>query len=534
MPGLNLTAWEEELHDDPDKEFILDGIKNGFDIIDPESDVFPVTCANHPSARPNSPLYAKASNQVLKEIECGNYVVCDEAPKVVSPMAAIPKPDGGVRLIHDCSRPHGRAVNDYSSSDWKQKFARVDDAASLMTEGCYFSKVDLKNAYRSVGISEKSQLVTGLQWDFSGKTVYMRDTKLPFGARLSPGIFHRLTQAVKRIMARRGFDLLIVYLDDFLIISDSKEACAEALSVLISLLRKLGFAIHWGKVVDPTQKITFLGVELDSIQMCMRLPHDKVCNLRQELQSFLGRKRATKRQLQSLAGRLSWAAAVVKGGRVFLRRIFNKISMLRHSGHRTLVSLDIRQDIVWWFQFMQSFNGKSLLLDKTPIECVYTDACDEGAGGSFGTDWFYYNWSQDWPVAADFHINEKEVLAVVLAAYRWAHLWQNKKVVIYSDNSVTVASLNKGTSRNQTIMKSLRCLFWLSSMFNFHLVARFIPGIFNTVADSASRVHTPGFLESLLPFTDYSPLHFHMSSKSFMFLLDRFPDGPFKTLSWQY
>ena len=64
MPGLNLTAWEEELHDDPDKEFILNGIKNGFDIIDPESDVFPVTCANHPSARPNSPLYAKASNQV--------------------------------------------------------------------------------------------------------------------------------------------------------------------------------------------------------------------------------------------------------------------------------------------------------------------------------------------------------------------------------------------------------------------------------------------------------------------------------------
>ena len=147
MPGLNLTAWEEELHDDPDKEFILDGIKNGFVIIDPESDVFPVTCANHPSARPNSPLYAKASNQVLKEIECGNYVVCNEAPKVVSPMAAIPKPDGGVRLIHDCSRPHGWAVNDYSSSDWKQKFAQVDDAASLMTEGCYFSKVDLKNAY---------------------------------------------------------------------------------------------------------------------------------------------------------------------------------------------------------------------------------------------------------------------------------------------------------------------------------------------------------------------------------------------------
>ena len=533
-PGLNLTAWEQELNDDPDKEFLLNGISNGFDIIDEDSDISPVLCANHPSARPSSPLYAKASAQVLNEIECGNYVICDSAPDVVSPMAAIPKPDGGVRLIHDCSRPPGRSVNDYCSTDWKQKFARVDDAASLMTEGCWFAKVDLKHAYRSVGISEKSQLATGLQWEFKGKTIYMKDTKLPFGARLSPGIFHRITQAVKRIMARKGHDLLIVYLDDFLLISNSKEACAEALSVLISLLRKLGFSIHWGKVVDPTQKITFLGVELDSVQMSMRLPHDKLCILRQELQGFLGRKRATKRQLQSLAGRLSWAAAVVKGGRVFLRRIFNKISMLRHSCHRTLVTVDVRQDIVWWFQFIQSFNGKSLLLHKTPIECVYTDACDKGAGGSFGADWFYYNWSQDWPEAETFHINEKEVLAVVLAAYRWSHLWQHKKVIIYSDNSVTVASINKGTARNKTIMRGLRSLFWLSAIFNFHLVARFIPGISNTVADSASRVHAQGFMERLLPYTDYSPLHFHMSSKSLKFLLDRFPCWRVRVPIWPY
>ena len=63
--------------------------------------------------------------------------------------------------------------------------------------------------------------------------------------------------------------------------------------------------------------------------------------------------------------------------------------MLRHSCHRTLVTVDVRQDIVWWFQFIQSLNGKSLLLDKTPIECAYTDACDKGAGGSFRAYWFY-------------------------------------------------------------------------------------------------------------------------------------------------
>ena len=131
----------------------------------------------------------------------------------------------------------------------------------------------------------------------------MKDTCLPFGASLSPGIFHHLTQAVlRRIMARKGFDLIIVYLVDFLIVSDSKDACAQALTTLIQLLRKLGFAIHWGKVVDPTQKITFLGIELNSIDMTLCLPQNKLGLLRRELHSFLNRKHISKRQLQSLTG----------------------------------------------------------------------------------------------------------------------------------------------------------------------------------------------------------------------------------------
>ena len=129
----------QELDNDPDKDFLLNGIRYGFDIIDPDVQIKPANCKNHPSAQPGSPLYEKATKQILKEIENGNYVICDSKPDIISPMAAIPKPDGDVRLIHDCSRPSGKSVNDYCSSEWKQKFARVDDASSLMTEGCFFA-----------------------------------------------------------------------------------------------------------------------------------------------------------------------------------------------------------------------------------------------------------------------------------------------------------------------------------------------------------------------------------------------------------
>ena len=38
----------------------------------------------------------------------GNYEVVSEPPVIVSPMEVIPKPGGGVRLIHDCSMPKGK------------------------------------------------------------------------------------------------------------------------------------------------------------------------------------------------------------------------------------------------------------------------------------------------------------------------------------------------------------------------------------------------------------------------------------------
>ena len=265
--GMCFSAWEEELADDFDKDFILNGLQRGFDIIDENASPHLVKCENHPSAWQGSPLYKEATEQVLKEIKMGHYEVLPEPPEIVSPIAVIPKPNGGVRLIHDCSRPEGQAVNDYCTADWKQKFSRVDDAAALVTRGCFMAKIDLQNAYRCVSISQHSQKVTGLQWQFGSRIVYLRDTRLPFGSKLAPGIFHRLTQAVKRMLKRHGLTATVVYLDDFFIKGETFEECLNALNITVRLLRKLGFHINWNKVIDPCTKITFLGIEIDSLEM---------------------------------------------------------------------------------------------------------------------------------------------------------------------------------------------------------------------------------------------------------------------------
>ena len=116
------------------------------------------------------------------------------------------------------------------------------------------------------------------------------------GARLSPSIFNELSQAVRCIMAIKGFSRCKAYLDDFLLIADTKE--------LIKLLRYLGFSINYNKVVGPAQRITFLGVELDSNTCTLSLPQEKLETFLQQVKDFNQRKSVSKKQLLSLAGKL--------------------------------------------------------------------------------------------------------------------------------------------------------------------------------------------------------------------------------------
>lgn len=89
------------------------------------------------------------------------------------------------------------------------------------------AKIDLRHAYRSVPIYPSSFAATGLKWKFEGDEdfTYFYDTRLLFGAKSSPEIFRRITQVIRRMMARRGFDSVIVYLDDFLVIAPTQQAC---------------------------------------------------------------------------------------------------------------------------------------------------------------------------------------------------------------------------------------------------------------------------------------------------------------------
>jgi len=487
-----LAVWERELANDSDGPFLLNGIEHGFHIVDDGSTPIEAEMDNYSSAVSQAPLVEK---QIVQELVEGRYVKVPAKPPLISALGAIPKADGDIRLIHDCSQPVGRALNDFATNKFEIKYQTLRSATKHLSRGCYLAKVDLKGAYRSVGLHPSQHAFTGLKWKFAGDSeyTYMVDKCLPFGARKSPGIFHRLTQAVRRMMERRGF-IIVVYLDDFLLISRTKEHCTEALNTLIGLLRLLGFCIAWNKTECPTQCLTFLGVTIDTCSLTLHLPADKVEKMHQLLASFQGRKRASCRQLQQLAGRLSWASYVVNGGRIYLQRVLDLLRPLRHATHKVCLSQEFQADISWWLLNLTTFNCKYLLLDYYGSVSVFTDASNKGAGIVCENDWAYIDWALDMPFMYHEHINIKETIAVIAAVYRWAPSWAHCKVTIHTDNITTRAAINKGVCRNPLLMQHLRVVFWLSVIFNFEIHCVHIPGRENYAADTVSRLRTCGHL----------------------------------------
>ena len=423
--------------------------------------------------------------------------MCEEEPSIVSPIGLVPKSNGGHRLIHDCSQPPGKSLNDYAVEFDKYSYESVDTAVSHLKQDYYMAKVDIKAAYRSVAIHPSSYQATGLTWLLGGRTVHMVDKRLPFGARASPTIFHRISQFVKRAMERRGHHMVVAYQDDFLVMGRTYDGCLAAWLDLINLLLSLGFDINYDKLEAPCKQIVFLGVGLDSENMELSLPEEKVDDISGIIDNFLGRKRVNKRQLQSLAGKLNYAAKVIRGGRTFLRRVFDSIGGLRRPFHKVRVQGALRKDLLWWQQCMRHFNGVAACIQAENAASIMADACNVGAGAFCDGNFMYARWDTDYPQFASAHINNREVAAAALAVMGWADHLRNRTVYIYTDNQCARAVINKCASRDSSVMALLRDMFWCSAAYNFHVVAVYVPGARNAIADAASRLHEHGQLISL-------------------------------------
>ncbi|KAI8492567.1 hypothetical protein Bbelb_296080 [Branchiostoma belcheri] len=215
------------------------------------------------------------------------------------------------------------------------------------------------------------------------------------------------------------------YLDDFGG-AEVPHLATQAFESLQGTLDSLGLEEAKQKAVSPTTCMDFLGIEFDTVAMVRRVPAFRLEEVGALVQSWLRKRKATKRELQSMIGKLVFVSHCVPPGRLFISRMLETLRALNRNHHRFRVSREFRLDLHWWSQFLQSFNGVTLLTSaifSAPDEVVATDACNTGCGGFSSGQYFHSRFPVSVLQRYGGKIHVLEMLTIVVAARKWGSRW---------------------------------------------------------------------------------------------------------------
>ena len=315
---------------------------------------------------------------------------------VVSPLQVVIKDSTSKpRIVHDLSFPERFSVNDGISNDtflndsFELRLPGVDRLTEFIREkgkGCHIFKTDLRRAFRQIPVDPADIPLLGFQVN---DLLYFH-VVLPFGLRSAVLICQRTTKAVVFILAKDNA-LVDVYIDDFFGAATVEEA-PFVYNRLSFLLRELGLEISPEKCFEPSTRMVCLGIIFDTELLIISVPEDKIVKLKEELCTWLSRLTFTKRQLQSLLGKLSYVTACVQPGRIFMNRLLNVLRSFTSRKQRLPVTMEMRNDIFWWLQFLDLYNGVSVIPElywREDTLSFSTDACLTGCGGLAFGEYFH-------------------------------------------------------------------------------------------------------------------------------------------------
>ncbi len=95
-------------------------------------------------------------------------------------------------------------------------------------------------------------------------------------------------------MTARWYTRTVSMLDDIFLAARSREECLQVVLELLALLRRLGFSINYSKMTWPKQRVTFLGIDLDTGHMTVELLYDNTLELQSMLEATLQRTKISK------------------------------------------------------------------------------------------------------------------------------------------------------------------------------------------------------------------------------------------------
>ena len=425
-------------------------------------------------------LYPLLEQEVQNLLEKGaicEVPFCEDG--FYSRLFVIPKRDGSMRPVIDLS-----PLNHFIDTPHFQ-MENLATVKSLLRQGHFMTKIDLKDAYFSVAIHPQSQKFLRFLWQNKA----FQFCSLPFGLNIAPSLFTRLMKPVAGFLRKRGVRL-ILYLDDMLIIGSTPREVNDFTQMAVNLLKALGFIINLDKsVLTPTQVITFLGFTINSITMRFTLPSEKVQKLLTLCRQIRSSSKVLLRTLAQLLGLLeSYRLAVWQAPlhfRYLQALLIRGLNQMNHN-YEAPVSLCAQSlgEINWWLQNLETVNGSPIITPSSDLT-IFTDASLTGWGAACGNIQTNGKWSA---TERQLHINVLELKRAMLGIQSLLKNQSSKIISLNMDSSTAVAYINHkgGTHSPELLQVALQLWNWCIQR-NLFIIVYHVPGKTNVVADRESR-----------------------------------------------
>ncbi|KAJ1593268.1 hypothetical protein NDA11_006650 [Ustilago hordei] len=419
---------------------------------------------------PQGPLYLKGPKEMSElrryldeNLEKG-FIRPSKSP-ARSPVLFVPKKDGGLRLCVDY-----RGLNEITIKN-RAPLPLIEEQLFLLRKARIYTKLDLRAAYNLIRVAKGDEWKTA----FGTQLGLYEYLVMPFGLANAPAHFQSFINVIFRDII--GV-YVVVYLDDFLIFSDTEEAHVKHVTEVLTRLRSNRLFAKLSKCEFHTKTVEFLGyiikptgIEMDpeKIRTVKEWPMPASIH---DIQRFLGFANFYRRFIAHFARIAKPLTSLVKPTERFKK--FELPEEAQQAFH----------------QLIQSFTSAGVLqhFDYHLPTRLETDASDFAIAGVLKQEhegrWHpvaFYSRKMS-SAEKNYEIHDKELLAVVACLTQWRHMLAGlpSQLVILTDHE----ALKYFKSQRRITGRQAR---WAMILADFDFILQYRPGDKGGEPDALTR-----------------------------------------------
>ena len=136
---------------------------------------------------------------------------------------------------------------------------------------------------------------------------------------------------------------------------------------------------------------------------------------------------------------------------------------------------------------------KTWCADEIEFYMDASKSAKRGFGGYCVKNWMIQKWNPHFLENKNPSIEFLELYATTAGILAWIHNFQNRRIILFTDNKSTMHMLNNNSSKCRNCMVLIRIIVLKSLIHNVRIFSRHVKTEVNEIADSLSRFQIKRF-----------------------------------------